>query len=123
MDAVDVVKAPGPCFLYLDPPYVKIGKDFYHQRMDEAQHRRLADALIGREHPWLLSYDDSDLVKQLYQSQVVRTLEVKRPNAKNKSKLGTELLICSSKFPGILPDPPVEYPGFEDGPSLLTSYW
>lgn len=57
---------PG-CFLYLDPPYYHRAEQLYGYLFDEVAHQRMRDVLLGvTETPWLLSYDDSVEVRQLY---------------------------------------------------------
>lgn len=54
-------------FVYLDPPYVDKGGSLYLNAFDEAGHRELA-SMLGRhrEGMWLLTYDDTDLIRSLY---------------------------------------------------------
>lgn len=54
-------------FVYLDPPYVAKGGSLYLNAFDEAQHRDLADMLgRHREGLWMLTYDDTELIRSLY---------------------------------------------------------
>lgn len=57
---------PRNCFLYLDPPYVAAGPALYKHAMSENDHRRLAALLQVVSCPWVLSYDDHPLVRELY---------------------------------------------------------
>ncbi len=54
-------------FLYLDPPYANGGK-LYGDRGDMHSgfdHQELAEKIKGRDR-WLLSYNDCDMIKELY---------------------------------------------------------
>ena len=55
-----------PAVLYLDPPYVEQGNSLYRHGVTQADHIRLAEALRKTPHPWVLSYDDCPLVRDLY---------------------------------------------------------
>lgn len=55
-----------PAILYLDPPYVVQGDKLYQCGFGEADHIRLAELLRKTPHPWVLSYDDCPLVRDLY---------------------------------------------------------
>lgn len=73
-DAVDFLKTNLPrgrgrekVFVYLDPPYVVKGQRLYLNAYAPEDHTVLANYL-GKQRalPWIMSYDDSDLVRQLY---------------------------------------------------------
>lgn len=53
-------------FAYLDPPYVVQGAALYRHAMSDADHARLAGILRRASYRWLLSYDDCELVRDLY---------------------------------------------------------
>jgi len=50
-------------FFYLDPPYTK-GHEY--QNAKKFDHNELREVLGNVKARWLLSYDDSDLVRKLY---------------------------------------------------------
>lgn len=52
-------------FFYLDPPYTQTKKDMYRD-LTVKQHEELAAALFKLKGKWMLSYDDSPLVRKLY---------------------------------------------------------
>jgi DNA adenine methylase len=92
-----------PAFLYLDPPYYEKGPDLYQFSFDQSDHERLAVALKGCQHPWLLSYDDHPEVVRLYEGwAVISTLNFTYTiNAKNGGVKKRELLIGSPGWEGI----------------------
>lgn len=52
---------------YLDPPYYHKAEQLYGHVFDEDGHEGLRDFLHGFERPWLLSYDDAQEVRDLYE--------------------------------------------------------
>ena len=80
--------------VYLDPPYIAHGANIYRASMCEHQHRVLGDTLKRLRRPWLLSYDDQPLVRDLYQGCRIETVSVPhwvRRTMKRKKRV--ELLI------------------------------
>lgn len=66
-DFADVIGSVGPsAFIYADPPYVEKGGQLYAHSMSEADHRRLEVSLRRCRAPFVLSYDDHPLVRELY---------------------------------------------------------
>ncbi len=53
-------------FSYIDPPYVKKGKGLYMNFLNTEDHEKLAIFLKTYEKSWILSYDDSQIIKDLY---------------------------------------------------------
>jgi len=73
-DAITFLKSMLPrgrgrerAFVYLDPPYVTNGHRLYLNAYETDDHARLAHYL-GKQTtlPWIMSYDDSDLIRELY---------------------------------------------------------
>lgn len=56
-------------FFYLDPPFYSAGKDLYRKFFNDEDHIKLANFLTGLESPWLLSYDDSEFIRNLYKEK------------------------------------------------------
>jgi DNA adenine methylase len=73
-DAIDFLKSRLPrgrgrarVFVYLDPPYVNNGQRLYLNAYKPEDHAQLANYLDAQNTlPWIMSYDDSDLVRALY---------------------------------------------------------
>ena len=78
-----------------DPPYVAKGAALYRHSFGEAEHRRLADCLLSRDDPFVLTYDDDDLIRELYAGRTI--LEIPARYSINGVKVGwdnkTELVI------------------------------
>ena len=55
-------------FVYLDPPYVSNGNRLYLNRFQAKDHGRLAHHLRRqRDVNWVVSYDDTQLIRRLYE--------------------------------------------------------
>ncbi|HEY3782159.1 MAG TPA: DNA adenine methylase [Fimbriimonadaceae bacterium] len=52
--------------IYLDPPYVAKGAELYRNSYYEADHRKIAQIMALHSSPWVVSYDDTELVRELY---------------------------------------------------------
>lgn len=59
-------RPPGSTFCYLDPPYVVQGKRLYQNFYTESDHAKVARAVAKLECPWIVSYDNVPLIRQLY---------------------------------------------------------
>ena len=92
-------------FFYLDPPYH--ATEGYYQNIgeegfSEKDHVRLRDTLMQIEGKFLLSYNDDDFIRNLYQQPGIRMMEVSRLNTiKQRYENGSqfaELLIANYDF-------------------------
>ena len=78
-------------FFYLDPPYSK-GYGYDVTSTKNFDHKRLKSCLDNLEGRWLLSYDDSDAIRELYKDYKI--IEVSRNNTfSKKGSQYKELLI------------------------------
>ncbi len=81
-DAIDFLKQTLPkgrarrrVFVYLDPPYVNKGQRLYMNSYDTDDHKSLAKYLHAqRALSWIMSYDDTALVRKLYQKHKIALL-------------------------------------------------
>ncbi len=54
-------------FVYLDPPYVSNGRRLYLNAYGRRDHVELAKYVLSqRSLPWIMSYDDDELIRDLY---------------------------------------------------------
>jgi DNA adenine methylase len=80
--------------MYLDPPYYVKGNDLYQFGFTEEDHIRLAKLLRNTKHKWLLSYDDCDEVRQLYDwANIIRIGDISYTITTKTSIKKSELLI------------------------------
>lgn len=90
----------GDDFLYLDPPYPNGGK-LYGTRGDrhaEFAHEDLA-ALLRKREGWVLSYNDTPFVRELYAGYEFRPLSW--AYGMNKTRKSNEMVILSHDLEGI----------------------
>lgn len=88
-------------FLYVDPPYVEAGGSLYLNSFGEREHAVLADSMNANARgTWLLTYDDTQLVRDLYRERAVFDFELHY----SAHRVGTarELLIVSDDLRGII---------------------
>ena len=111
LDFSAVIAAPGMCFIYADPPYPGPGEDLYKFSFGPEQHEALRHALHATDQPWLLSYNDHPLVRDLYSDDIIKKMAVpKGRHKKGEAQYQEELLICSKSYRWILdPDPEPEF--------------
>lgn len=79
-------------FAYLDPPYVNKGQRLYLNAYKPEDHAQLARYLDGqRLLSWVMSYDDSSLVRTLYAQHKISTLPIRYSLQRKRS--ARELII------------------------------
>jgi DNA adenine methylase len=93
------LKMPTHSLVYIDPPYVTNGYKLYRYHFTEKQHLRLADSLENLRVPWLMSYDNHSLIRELYVGE--QTRYVKTYQSLKGSRFVKEILLLSEDF--ILP--------------------
>lgn len=80
-------------FVYLDPPYVGKGQRLYLNSYEAKDHVELAKYMNRQNHlPWIMSYDDTELVRQLYGEQQLGGLAIRYSLQKKRN--ASELLIA-----------------------------
>ena len=63
-------------FLNIDPPYVRRGPDLYRNFFTLEDHAALQRAVASLKCPWMLTYDDTDYVRDLYCEWVGQSLPI-----------------------------------------------
>ena len=98
LDAIDLLQKivpgiDGPKLVYLDPPYYKKGHQLYLNAYEHDDHENLAWALgkMSNSDFWVLTYDDAQEIRALYQECTTSTYTLNYSAA--QSKKGHELLI------------------------------
>lgn len=90
------LKMPAHALVYIDPPYVTNGYKLYRYHFDKSLHERLAEAVSNLRVPWLMSYDNHELIRGLYvgeQAKYVKTYQSLR-----SSRFVKEILLLSDDF-------------------------
>lgn len=100
-DFIDTVLAGNDnVFANFDPPYVDKGPGLYENSYTEDDHRGVAEKIGSCEFPWMVTYDNSPLIIELYKDFDMYLMDVGYSAA--SVKVGSELLIAG---PGIaVPD-------------------
>jgi DNA adenine methylase len=79
-------KARRNAFVYLDPPYVNNGQRLYLNAYRPEDHAGIARYLSSQKVlPWLMSYDDSLLIKDLYREHQIFKLAIRYSLQEKKS--------------------------------------
>jgi DNA adenine methylase len=101
LDYQDLVIEPGKnVFIFLDPPYFTATK-LYGQNgsLHAFDHWKLAKLLKKTSHRFLITYDDCDEIRQLYDWANIQSWKLQygmnNCNLERKSRIGSELLITN----------------------------
>lgn len=86
---------------YLDPPYYHKAEQLYGHVFDAPQHEELRDYLAVFARPWLLSYDDAQEVRDLYEGMAVNARAIDTSYSTHPlggcSFIGRELMFTNMK--------------------------
>lgn len=90
-------------FFYIDPPYVQAGSQLYLNAFDGRDHQALAEVVHEIDTAqWLMTYDVSPLIKQLYKADFQCVLELNY-SARHPGR-AEELLVASTRVASALID-------------------
>lgn len=81
-DILNRYDCPG-AFFYLDPPYTE-GEGYETVKTKDFEHERLFNCLKNINGRWLLSYNDTPLIRELYKD--FKIIEVERTNLLSKKR-------------------------------------
>lgn len=100
MDAIAFIEScdalPKRSLMFIDPPYYNKGPGLYMSHYVDSDHRMLADAISRIKTKYIVTYDDVNTIRELYQKYNMFELNVNYSlNAKRRS---SELLISSRKL-------------------------
>ena len=77
-------------FIYIDPPYVNKGSYLYMNFFKENNHRDLRNQILKLRKYWLVSYDNTDLIKSLYRDYIKYIYSLSQCTS---NRIGDELII------------------------------
>lgn len=107
-DFYDVISdTEKPAVIYLDPPYYDKGNDLYQHGLSHSEHVKLAEVLRVTNHRWVLSYDNCEAVRDLYEwanMEVIEEVSYSITATKDKgtgeraSRVKSELLITPRRY-------------------------
>lgn len=91
----ELVQLNTRAFYNMDPPYVKKGKSLYNEFFNEEEHRVFGELVkeFLLNTPWLITYDNCDLVREIYGKYHIHEFELYH-SAHNRIK-GNELIITN----------------------------
>ena len=103
LDYQEVVEKKGDdVFLFLDPPYYSATKSALygkngnlHKQFD---HKRFAEIMRNCKHKWLITYDDCDYIKELFDFAEITPFNLMygmRNQTKNSNQNGKEIFISN----------------------------
>ena len=93
---MSLMKIKAPMFLNIDPPYVVKGGQLYTNFFTEGDHinlQRIIAKYLAEEYPWIITYDDCQLVRDLYKQYHMEEYSITH-NAGGSVK-GKELVITN----------------------------
>ena len=102
MDAIEFLKwieenvSDTNSFLNLDPPYVKKGPMLYRNSYTREDHIRISEIMNKLEKKWIITYDESDFIRELYSNFKMEKIVLGYSAGKTKS--GSELIIYSPQI-------------------------
>lgn len=94
----DGLESSNPNILvYLDPPYVDKGPKLYLNAYREHDHRELAARVRQLTCPWVVSYDNTALVRELYEGYQEADMRL-HYSAREHSRIGREKVYFSDQL-------------------------
>lgn len=103
LDYQEVILADGnDVFLFLDPPYYSAKKSALYGKNGNLHkifdHERFANVMKQTKHKWLITYDDSEYIRNLFSFANIKTWDLTygmRNVNKESNQLGKELFISN----------------------------
>lgn len=87
---------PRNSLIYLDPPYYEKGQGLYRNFYRHQDHLAIKEKLANVEIPWVVSYDNHPVIKEIYQQY--RQGEYTLNYSANKKMKATEIVIYSDNL-------------------------
>ncbi len=84
---------PKETLFCIDPPYFNKGSSLYTSFYGPDDHKEVAEAILGLNYPWLVTYDNADQIRNLYKSRRQYVFDINY--SLQDKRVGTELLIAS----------------------------
>lgn len=84
-------------FAYIDPPYYEKGPGLYRHFYTHENHLALANFMKNKAYPWLISYDDTEEIRDMYSTSKKQTIYL--DYSINTHRKGEELLISNLEIP------------------------
>ena len=87
---------PSNSLIYLDPPYYEKGQELYRNFYNHQDHKSIKEKLIKVKTPWVVSYDNNQNIRDIYQ-QYRQDEYILNYSASKKMK-ATEVIIYSDSI-------------------------
>lgn len=116
------VQLPDRSLLCIDPPYFNKGSSLYTSYYKPDDHKHVSDAVLKLSRPWILTYDNTPEIAQLYMSRRQFCFDVNY--SLQTKKIGTELLVTSKglKLPAEVRDRQLHRPQYRSTEPILKRY-
>lgn len=106
LDYEEVIKYPGEnVFIFLDPPYYSATKSALYGKNGKLHksfdHIRFSETMKNVSHKWLITYDDSEYIRELFSFANIITWDLTygmRNVNKSSNQIGNELFISNYKL-------------------------
>jgi DNA adenine methylase len=82
-------------FIYLDPPYYNKGQALYKNYFNNADHTQIAKTVANLDNYWIVTYDDTPTILNLYQNHAHRLFDLSYSLAEKK-KASEVMFICDN---------------------------
>ncbi len=98
LDALNFMKTmdaqlPDRSLFCIDPPYFNKGSSLYTSFYQPEDHKDVSEAVLQLERPWVLTYDNTPEISQLYKARRQFGFDVNY--SVQTKRIGTELLVAS----------------------------
>lgn len=97
LDAVELLgqykKDDRGAFIFIDPPYFNKGSGLYTNYYKPDDHAVLAEVVVSLECPWVVTYDDTQPIRDLYRLR--RQFEFDIAYSLQNKRTGNEIMIAS----------------------------
>lgn len=87
-------------FIFLDPPYIQKGQLLYLNHYKNANHVKLSNFINHCSLNWVMTYDDTPLVHELYNLNVITKFDIS--HTAHTRKIGKEVFIAPRKVGGTI---------------------
>ncbi len=87
--------------VFLDPPYYEQGDSLYLNHYREKNHRALANYLAESDLKWIMTYDDTKFIRQLYPAYYKSRLSIS--HSVQRHKQGNEIVLFGKHTKRVIP--------------------
>lgn len=89
-DALKVIelikKSKEKYFIYFDPPYFNKADQLYRNFYEEKDHKSVSKEILSLESPWIVTYDNCEEIRNIYESANTTDLSFKYSTHLNRPK-------------------------------------